>query len=398
MIINKLYLVCRNARDKVQIVIAELEQNANIFTIRRTTGQYLGKMTEQPELTIEKGKVKRSVLEQAELEFNSVVKKYLDKGYKELSTLIKKNFEELTPEEINEIVPSVKSDQNGFKKPMLAKQSEKVAESTFNKPLLCSRKLNGVRAMISYNSDNETINVVSRGGKEYNSSTEHLIPELMKIFELYPNITLDGELYHHGHYLQELSGIARLKTWEPRCEILQYWIYDICDDSLKFTQRLSILKDIVEETSELGLKRVNILSHVETQCWKDMQKLHDNWVEEGFEGLVARKPDKIYKYGSRGSDMIKVKLYKDFEAEIIDYRDGLRPEDFCFVLQTKEGKPFAAKPIGDRQLKEWYLNNIDDLIGKMGTVKYFEWSKDGIPQQPIFQNVRYEEDLPNEND
>jgi hypothetical protein len=43
------------------------------FTIKRTTGQYLGKMSEQPELLIEQGKAKRSVLQQAELESLRVV-------------------------------------------------------------------------------------------------------------------------------------------------------------------------------------------------------------------------------------------------------------------------------------------------------------------------------------
>ena len=95
MIVSQIYLVTRNARDKVQIVIAELEQNGNSFVIKRTTGQYQGKMVSQPELIIEKGKAKRSVLQQAELEFNSIISKYLDKGYKKLSALTSKKFEDI---------------------------------------------------------------------------------------------------------------------------------------------------------------------------------------------------------------------------------------------------------------------------------------------------------------
>ena len=86
--------------------------------------------------------------------------------------------------------------------------------------------------------------------------------------------------------------------------------------------------------------------------------------------------------------MIKWKEYFEEEFQIVDYKDGLRDEDFCFICETDEGKPFAAKPIGDRELKDQYLKDIDDIIGKMGTVKFFECSKDGVPQQPIFQTVR----------
>ena len=110
---KSIVLVTRNARDKIQIVFADLVQTGNNFIIRRVTGQYKGKFTEQPELSIERGKVKRSVLQQAELEFNSIINKYLDKGYKNLSTLTNKKFENISEEELNELVASLKTDQNG---------------------------------------------------------------------------------------------------------------------------------------------------------------------------------------------------------------------------------------------------------------------------------------------
>ena len=135
MTINELYLVCRNARDKVQVVITALEQNGNSFTIKRTTGQFQGKMTSQPDLVIERGKAKRSVIQQAELEYNSIVKKYQDKGYKKLKDLTSKKFTDLSTEEINALVPTIKSDGNGQLKPMLAKRSEDCQNSVLNKPM-----------------------------------------------------------------------------------------------------------------------------------------------------------------------------------------------------------------------------------------------------------------------
>lgn len=147
MIVSQIYLVTRNARDKVQIVIAELEQNGNSFVIKRTTGQYQGKMLSQPELVIEKGKAKRSVLQQAELEFNSIISKYLDKGYKKLSALTSKKFEDIIASDMDSLVPTIKSDSSGNFKPMLAKQSDKCQNSVLNKPMWCSRKLNGRLSM-----------------------------------------------------------------------------------------------------------------------------------------------------------------------------------------------------------------------------------------------------------
>ena len=391
MVINSVYLVTRNARDKVQVVLAELSQEGNTFIINRTTGQYQGTMTEQPELTIERGKAKRSVLEQAELQYNSIVSKYQDKGYKRLDSLTNKKFNELSAEEMNALVPTIKSDSNGNLKPMLAKSSNDCQTSILQKKMFCSRKLDGVRMMVKWDEKLGKPITISRGGKNYDVAATLIIEQLTDYLSKHKDLILDGELYAHGHYLQEISGIARLETWEDRCEILEYWIYDIADDKRTFNNRYDDLIDLsLDIENNLNYSKIKVVEHVLTESWEQIQRLHDKWVSEGFEGLVARKPDKVYGFGKRGSDMIKVKMYQDDEFEIIDYQDGLRPEDFTFVCQTKEGKQFAAKPIGDRELKAQYLENIDNIIGKKGIVKYFEISKDGIPLQPVFQAVRYD--------
>lgn len=391
MVINSVYLVTRNARDKVQVVLAELSQEGNTFIINRTTGQYQGTMTEQPELTIERGKAKRSVLEQAELQYNSIVSKYQDKGYKRLDSLTNKKFNELSAEEMNALVPTIKSDSNGNLKPMLAKSSNDCQTSILQKKMFCSRKLDGVRMMVKWDEKLGKPITISRGGKNYDVAATLIIEQLTDYLSRHKDLILDGELYAHGHYLQEISGIARLETWEDRCEILEYWIYDIADDKRTFNNRYDDLIDLsLDIENNPNYSKIKVVEHVLTESWEQIQRLHDKWVSEGFEGLVARKPDKVYGFGKRGSDMIKVKMYQDDEFEIIDYQDGLRPEDFTFVCQTKEGKQFAAKPIGDRELKAQYLENIDNIIGKKGIVKYFEISKDGIPLQPVFQAVRYD--------
>lgn len=384
VVLQDIYLVARNARDKVQQIRAKLMQEGNIFVIQRITGQYLGKQTKQPELIIDKGKAKRSTLEQAELQFNSIINKYLDKGYKKLSDLTKTPFENISESEMNNLVPSIKTDSNGFLKPMLAKDSNKCQTSVLNKRLLCSTKLNGVRCLMQFSEGK--IHAISRGGKEYNVPTTLIREALEDFFKEYPSVILDGELYNHGHHLQELSGIARLKEWEDRCNILEYWIYDIADSTKTFEERLEFLMLLKDKLK--GISKIKVIDHIETNSFKEIQDLHNKWVNEGYEGLVARKPNSTYQFGKRGSDMIKVKEYMEQEFEIIDYKDGLRDEDFCFILQTEDGKPFAAKPIGDRELKDRYLRDIDEIIGKQGTVKFFEWSKEGVPQQPIFQVVR----------
>lgn len=273
-------------------------------------------------------------------------------------------------------------------KPQLAKSYKDCTVNIFKKPLYCSRKLDGVRCLMKFDNVNQEVKSVSRGGGEYDIPTTHIRNNSLfkSMFKENLNLIFDGEIYVHGWSLQKISGTARLKTLEERCEKLEYWIYDIVDESKTFEERLEYLeymKDLFEDHPS-----VKIVDHVLLEGWVQIKKYHDKFVSEGFEGLVARKPDKKYSPGKRNSDWIKVKDYQDNEFEIIGISDGLRPEDMCFVLKTKSGKEFKAKPLGDRELKYYYLDNWESFVGKNATVKFFNYSEDGVPTQPVFKNIR----------
>ena len=93
---------------------------------------------------IDKGKVKRSVAEQATLQFNSLLKNYLDKGYVKLSGLTTKKYSELSEDEIKNLLGgNFVSDQSGIPKPMLAKLADQCSSDIWEKNWFVSRKLDG---------------------------------------------------------------------------------------------------------------------------------------------------------------------------------------------------------------------------------------------------------------
>jgi hypothetical protein len=83
-----------------------------------------------PVLEITKGKVKRTIEQQVELEFNSNYKKYLDKGYKDVEEL---GITELTVDNALEALGDTKTDQNGVLKPMLCKLLDKTNKKLTDK-------------------------------------------------------------------------------------------------------------------------------------------------------------------------------------------------------------------------------------------------------------------------
>lgn len=394
-------LVSKDNKGKIRVVEIDYEwdDNRRGYVIRRKTSQYGGKVTVQPEIWIFTGKAKRTVSEQVKLEYNSHLKKYQDKGYKVLPSNIDLKDSPSVQAFVEEQMGEGVSDSNGFKKHMLAKQADKVATSVFDKLKYwyASRKIDGVRCSFYYK-DGE-VRTASRGGEHYDYSTTFMRnnPKLIQFFENHPDIVLDGELYKHGKSLQQISGAARLEKDTAGMDWLEYYIYDVMDSTKTFEERLEILHDIESELSlsfdpnkewEEGGLRFQMVPQEKVVGWTNIQKLHDKYVSEGFEGVVIRDPSKVYNFGGRTNAMIKVKMYKDAEFEIVGYEEGLRPEDMVFVCQTELGAKFEAKPMGPRELKYEYLDRMDEIIGKMATVKYFYLSDEGVPLQPVLKCIR----------
>lgn len=391
-------LVTKDTKGKIRVVKiwAEWSDANRGFVIKRITSQYGGKETIQPDIWIYKGKVKRTVTQQCDLELNSKIKKYLDKGYKELPDDVDIN----SIGAVSDFIGRDKTNQEGILKPMLAKQADKIANKIFDKSYYGSRKINGVRCLI-FCKDNK-IRTASRGAIDYDLAIDHIIshPSIIKLFENHPDYILDGEIYKHGWTLNKISGLCRHQSTVDETLPLEFYMYDIVKTEMPFKDRLDLLYSISEEL-ELGEfdpyrewndgdLKIQLVPQEHMTGWITMKKYHDKFVKEGWEGLVIRNENAVYGPGKRTNDMIKIKEYKDSEAEITGISEGLREEDMCFTMKTAKGNPFKAKPMGDRLQKQWYREHIDELIGKMGTIKYFELSGvDGdTPQQPIFICVR----------
>lgn len=391
-------LISLSSTGKVRLV--ELsgywEDKLKCAVIERVTSQLGGKKTTQPLIEIYKGKAKRTLEEQLTLQYNSEKKKYLDKGYKDVADL---EISELTEENCKKALGDNKTNQDGILKPMLAKKYQDVSPKLLENEWFASRKINGVRCFLFYK-DNE-IKTVARGATNYDVATTHLRSnqKLIDFFKQYPDMILDGELYKFGWTLNKISGLCRKQDWDPEMGELEFYMYDVVDLEKPFPARLNVMKQISEL---LGLSfeperswgpddlKIQMLPQEKVKGAENIKKMHDQFVKEGWEGLVIRDLTTPYKPGARGQFMLKYKQYQDAEYLTVGLEEGLRREDFTFIMETEDGVRFNAKPIGSREVKEYYRAHLNDIIGKMATLKYFEMSGagTGVPQQPIWMNVR----------
>lgn len=391
-------LICRDAKGKCRRVDISLDWSDDLhaYIIERSSGLLDGKQVVAPIIEIHKGKAKRTVTEQATLQYNSELKKYLDKGYKNIKDL---GIENLTLDAAEKALPNENTDQNGVLKPMLAKKYQDASPKLLENEWYASRKINGVRCFLFW--DGNEIKTVSRGATNYDVPTTHLRTnsKLINFFKQYPNIILDGELFKFGLTLNIISGLCRKQQWEDSMNQLEFYMYDIVDLNKPFVARYNTILKIQEllglifsperEWTNSDLK-IQVVPHELISGAENIKKLHDKYVSEGWEGLVIRDKVTPYKPGARGNFMLKYKAYLDKEYLTVGLQEGLRREDFTFIMETESGNRFNAKPIGSREIKEQYRANLNNIIGKMATVKYFEMSGAGtdIPQQPIWLGVR----------
>ena len=397
-------LISKDSKGKIRVVeiFYEGDETTRIYTIYRYTGQFEGKLTTQPKIIVDKGKATRNIHEQVELQFNALVKGYKDKGYIELENEI----DNYNSEELYQLLGESPTGSNGVVKPMLAKQADKVTKTTiFNKIWIASRKIDGLRCII-YLGDDGKLHTSSRGATNYDSAMFEILthPALIKLFKNNKGLMLDGECYHHGYTLQQINSIARTQKVAKDLEVLQFYWYDIVDLNNPFKSRLAKMKSIAEELKEYGAEigwdpdrifkenelRIQFVPQVEVSGWDNMMKLHNEYVSEGWEGLVIRDPERPYKPNGRTNDMIKIKVYKDDCFKVVGKEAGLRgSEDMVFIMEMPDGRTFKAKPFGDREQKEEYWINFDKKYkGHIGECKFFYYSDDGIPLQPAFKAFR----------
>lgn len=263
--------------------------------------------------------------------------------------------------------------------PMLALDGKKVK---FSFPVKLQRKYDGVRA-IKILIDGEQ-KLLSRGNKIY--SVQHIEDELKRMF--LPEVMTDGELYCHGVPLQKIL------SWVKRPQLdslkIEYHIYDI-PNSKPWSERQTELESLrIPEDS-----CIKIVKTYSVNSMDELNKLHDQFIEEGYEGAIIRLDGKEYEFGKRSKYLLKWKMFEDSEFKIIGIESGSGKMEDCaiFICQNDlNNKTFKVVPTGSFELKKEMMDSSN--IGKMLTVRFKGRSEDLLPKIAVGVCIRTPEDLP----
>ena len=282
-------------------------------------------------------------------------------------------------------------------KPMLAYTLDDKRRAKLQFPVDMQPKFNGVRCMaylwserpaymseVAYNMPGGSVRLMSRGGKDYT------VPAVQVALEglLAPGTCLDGELYIHGESLQSIRHL--MAEEDPRITFHVYDYTALPADSTPWVERLGAL-----ESWYGGHVMAYCIEEVDTvTVWNtaEIDRVHNDYVEQGYEGAMIRLHDKPYKLAGKSTGLLKVKDFVDAEFRIISWSTG-RDGVVRYKCIQEEGLEFEVRPIGNVETRKLLLQGANDAIGQLLTVKYQERSDDNIPIFPVGISIRPPEDL-----
>lgn len=152
------------------------------------------------------------------------------------------------------------------------------------------------------------------------------------------------------------------------------------------------------------------------------ENILQEYLGDGFEGLIARNIKGLYKYGrstSKEGHLLKWKVWEDEEAEVVGFEELMHNQNAAFTNETGHTKRSAHQDgkvpggmlgalvvrsskyngtfnIGsgfDMALRQLIWDSRESYLGKQAKFKHFPIGQKDLPRHPIFLGFRDERDM-----
>lgn len=310
----------------------------------------------------------------------------------------------------------IPDDTKRFEVSLAAKYIDRKDKGKLEFPYIMQPKLDGIRCYIKsesgvdafFGDSFKSIHLFSRAHKEF-KSVEHLKNDVVinEIFDEFPDIILDGELYNHelkADFNRICSLVKKTKPTVDDLEESAEKIYFNCFDcyfqdepELSYMERNNRLIDFVRSRFSTATdsrftfvtsEGISLFEGSNIQLSSDEQVELEirRYIERGFEGIML-KHDTPYFFG-RSTDLLKYKFFKDAEYKIIGFEEGkgnLAGIAASVICIAENGTEFRAGVMGTQEEARKMFENRENHIGKMATIKYQDLTpiqdgKGGVPR------------------
>jgi DNA ligase-1 len=355
-----------NGNATAEIEYGQLDGKKQTTTREYTEGKNLGKKNETTPLQQCMSETKR---------------KWQDKMEKEGYSLVQPSSESST---------TTSGDGKVF--PMLAHTyeplSSKNKKSDIVFPCYVQPKLDGLRC-ICYMSDGKVV-AQSRTGS-YFETVHHICAELWPVFLKNPGLVLDGELYTTDIPFEELAGLIKKKklseTDMQRVQCIKYHVYDVVVENVPYSKRHDRIVGTIGGTKCYHLEVVHTqLIHT----LGEFRQAFSEYVAAGYEGIMLRNVDGLYRENYRSHDLQKYKEFMESEYPIVGFKEaaGRDAGTVIWVCRTAEDREFSVRPRGTQEQRRKWFQTGQQFVGKLLTVIYQELSELNVPRFPVGKAIR----------
>ena len=187
---------------------------------------------------------------------------------------------------------------------------------------------------------------------------------------------------------EELAGLIKKKKLSKddleKLKKVEYHIYDIIDLKQTFEKRFEFI------LTHLNYDYISIVETISVKTKEDVKLKFSDFVENGYEGIILRNKDGMYRENYRSYDLQKYKEFIEDEYVIVDYKEGEGRDKgtVIWICQTKENKLFSVRPRGTIESRKELFKEGKKYIGKNLTVIYQELSEMNIPRFPVGKAIR----------
>ena len=277
-------------------------------------------------------------------------------------------------------------------------------------PLYASTKLDGIRCII-------------KDGIAYSRTLKPIRNEYVQArLGDDPSLNgLDGELVVGDPNASDCMRVTNSGVMSMSKDVeFTFYVFDIWDrPGTKYTDTLAHLTDVDHPN-------VKVLPQELVRTVNQLEKYEASALDDGYEGVIVRRPDGLYKFGrstNREGYLVKLKRYVQDEATILDtvplytnqneattdalgytkrssHQENKEALPMLGALVVEALSPYTQAPIqfnigtgftqAERQMY-WLVR--ETLIGKTVSYKYFPTGSKERPRHPVFVSFRDPEDM-----
>jgi len=275
-------------------------------------------------------------------------------------------------------------------------------KSTLKFPLLATPKLDGIRCLVI---DGQALS------RKFKHIPNHFIYNKIRTL---PS-GLDGEIMLPNKAFNEISSAVMSEDGKPD---FKYYVFDYVSDDLKkpYSKRMEELAAL--EVPDFVVK---VLPR-QIESLDELNALEEKFLSGGYEGVMVRSLHSPYKCNRstlKEGYLLKIKRFRDAEAEIIGFEERLHNENEAttdelghkkrsshkanlvpanmlgafLVRDLTTGVEFAIGSGYDDAFRKKVWENPYRFIRKIVKYKFQEIGQKDLPRFPIFLGFRDEADM-----